>query len=70
MLELLELDEVMGVRWVGGRVGDGGSTSLALVLAAYILQPVSWVVVVDGMRLELDAAGIDSHNLRTWCGIW
>lgn len=67
----LELDEMMGMKWVGGRVADGGSTLLALAWVVYILQQrVFWVVVVNGRMSELDEAGIGSYSLRTWCGIW
>ena len=66
-----ELDTVMGTKWVGGRVGGRGSTLLALAWVVDILQQrVFWVVVVNGRMSELDAAGIGSYSLRTWCGIW
>lgn len=67
---MLELE--LGTKWVGGRAADGDSTLLALDWVVYTLQQqVFWVVVVNGrMPSELDAAGIGSYSLRTWCGIW
>lgn len=64
---VLELDEVMGVRWVGDLVEDGDNVS-ALALEA-CTWPAPWPVVVDGRRLP-DVAGKDSYSLRTWCGTW